>query len=411
MTSKNLFIKHLFAIVGMVCFLLQFEGLGQNLNIKTYYNESTFRTVDGSVLDNVFATVTGDGSTRTDDWISPTHISSLPTTVTGFAGYDVVMIMSRDGSISLAQATAIISYVTNGGILICDMEGTSVSSTSSYASAYIASALLCNSVTVTQTASGAPGITPAPAYHPGNGCLLLNSSGATSIHTSETFSLLGNVPPENCVMLGLSAAITPCSSVQVLDIVVPEFPGQEIGSNTCGIQGFAILSGELFGPLSASDGTSTVLRNNSQLNTNYAQLIYDFLYNSTALRSRYTWAENSSNTNSTCAPQPFPCRAVAPLLAPSTLSNTCPNDSTANLNSVTASNLQTSTLTWHSATPATSGNLIATPTSVPAGTYYAAFDDSANGCLDYSYGQTSSISVTIETCCAAGNEKPMLIKN
>jgi Secretion system C-terminal sorting domain len=99
-----------------------------------------------------------------------------------------------------------------------------------------------------------------------------------------------------------------------------------------------------------------------------------------------------------------PCRfqlvryncAIAPILSTTTLNNNCPA-TTANLSSITASNLIAcnSTLTWHTATPATLANTVTNPNAVGAGTYYASFFNQIANC----YSATTPVTVTIALCC------------
>jgi hypothetical protein len=84
-----------------------------------------------------------------------------------------------------------------------------------------------------------------------------------------------------------------------------------------------------------------------------------------------------------------------PTLSGTTLSNTCPT-TTVSLNTLTASNTPTgSSVTWHTGATATDANKIANPAAIStAGTYYAAFYNSAESC----YSPTTPVTVTINTC-------------
>ncbi|MEZ4910139.1 MAG: discoidin domain-containing protein [Saprospiraceae bacterium] len=88
-----------------------------------------------------------------------------------------------------------------------------------------------------------------------------------------------------------------------------------------------------------------------------------------------------------------PIALVAPTLNPTTLTNECPA-TVADLTTVAATNNSGYTLTWHTDTPATAGNLVSDAENVTAGTYYAAFYNSITQC----YGETSSLTVTIIGC-------------
>ena len=112
-----------------------------------------------------------------------------------------------------------------------------------------------------------------------------------------------------------------------------------------------------------------------------------------------------------CMPTMSPCDAgtASPTLSATTLTNVCPA-TTADLTSITASNTPVgTTLTWHTATPATTANLVTDETMVAAGTYHAAFFDATNNCYSGTGGDgsaTTSAAVTIVACCAAGEDAP-----
>ena len=95
---------------------------------------------------------------------------------------------------------------------------------------------------------------------------------------------------------------------------------------------------------------------------------------------------------------------VAPIIATTTKANVCPA-TTVDLTSITASNLPASTtLTWHTGTPATTANKV-TGTALAAGTYYAAFFDATNNC----YSATTVVTATVASCIC--NTTPIIIKN
>jgi hypothetical protein len=95
--------------------------------------------------------------------------------------------------------------------------------------------------------------------------------------------------------------------------------------------------------------------------------------------------------------------AAAPTLSAATIANVCPA-STVDLTTLTASNAPIgTTLTWHTATPATTANKIASPSAVAAGTYYAAFFDSTNNCYSGTNGNgsaTTVVTATVNSCLA-----------
>ncbi len=97
----------------------------------------------------------------------------------------------------------------------------------------------------------------------------------------------------------------------------------------------------------------------------------------------------------------FECAAGehAPTLSTTSISGS----GTVNLNSITTSNLPSGTsLTWHTATPATSDNKIANPSAYPVpGTVYAAFHDSALDC--YSGGGAATTAVVVSAALPQAN--------
>ncbi|MEZ0484672.1 hypothetical protein [Fibrella aquatica] len=97
---------------------------------------------------------------------------------------------------------------------------------------------------------------------------------------------------------------------------------------------------------------------------------------------------------------------LAPTLSTQTKTNTCPA-TTIDLSTITVSNLPAGTsLTWHTASPATAANRITTITSVTAGIYYAAFYDPAANC--YSNFATTAVFATTVACCQSGTLAPAL---
>ncbi len=86
---------------------------------------------------------------------------------------------------------------------------------------------------------------------------------------------------------------------------------------------------------------------------------------------------------------------VTPRGTGTTLTNICPATTVNLTTQVVITNLPSgATLTWHTATPATSTNKVPNPASVGVGTYYAAFEDATNNC----YSPTTAYNVTIQTC-------------
>lgn len=95
---------------------------------------------------------------------------------------------------------------------------------------------------------------------------------------------------------------------------------------------------------------------------------------------------------------------TAPLLSATSINSTCPA-TTVDLSTITASNTPANTeLTWHTGTPATTANKIATADLVnrPAGTYFAAFFDATNNCYSGTNGNgaaTTSVTATLDPDC------------
>ena len=92
---------------------------------------------------------------------------------------------------------------------------------------------------------------------------------------------------------------------------------------------------------------------------------------------------------------------TAPTLSATTITNTCPA-TTVDLTTITASNTPANTtLTWHTATPATDANKIAAGdlATRPAGTYFAAFFDATNNCYSGSAGNaTTQVVASLNSC-------------
>lgn len=82
---------------------------------------------------------------------------------------------------------------------------------------------------------------------------------------------------------------------------------------------------------------------------------------------------------------------VAPVLSATTVSNVCPAN-TFNLNSITASNTPAGAeLTWHTGTPATNANRIASPGTASGFRFYAAFHSIANNCYSGVNGAATTV--------------------
>jgi len=310
-----------FLVLSLLCL---YYGTAQDLNMRYYHftTPSPFigtGVLDVTVLDDVFDTVTVNGTVRTADTSNFLESTTLPTNVSGFSGIDMVVIgnIFFAPSVSVAQADALVEYVKQGGMLFGGFEQVFVSDGTNLTK-YVAERLYCPSEGVTITANSiAAGLNPAIGYHPNNGALLLTGGGAT-LGTTTTFDSYTGVPSESAILLG--ETFKSCNNTNVLEFIAPAYPK----NSACGVNGFAILGGEGFGPLEA--GYNTIIsdpfnniRNNTVLNQNYAQLAYDFLYDTAALNNRLAWASDPANNNATCPPATLPCA----ITDPGTIAGTC----------------------------------------------------------------------------------------
>jgi len=308
--------------IFILCYFLSFSALQaqEDLNIQ-YYRESrsssfgTFTPImDTSVLIPLFDTVRVNGTVVTGDTSTGSSSSSLPTSVSGFSGVDMVLIeflVQRTTGISLQQADALVEFVKQGGILMGSLENSSISSTGISVAEYIAENLYCpsESVDLSLKAITTTGFDPAPGYHPVNGTLLLTGGASSSIPTSTTYDTYSGIPAESAIILGETFSSTdPCGATGVLEFIVPAYPG----NSACGVDGFAIMSGEAVIFTSGFTGPSSPYRNNDPIHQSYAQLIYDFLYDPAAMATRLAWASNPANTNATCAPMALSCNITDP---------------------------------------------------------------------------------------------------
>ena len=380
---KKTIFNYIQITLALFLFLQAGSVEAQNLTMKAYQTANVgTMNIDGTTLDQVFGTVTINGTVVTGDYNANVNgFANIPTTVSGFGGVQVVYINGYDttDNITLAQADALIAYVKAGGILVGNIEGFSVSPSNIRASKYIGEALLCNSVTLTASLAQSTGLNPAPAFHPGNGALLLNQ-GATSIVTSATYSIVTGLPSENIVFKGDNNST--CSATTALEFVIPAYPGS---NSNCGVNGMGLFSGEVNGILVKSTNVSRPASNK-----NYAQLIYDFLYTPSAMATRRAWSTISTNTNTTCAPALL-CKAgaTAPTLSATTLTASCPTNSM-NLNTLVTGNAPTgSVLKWY--WDAAHTVEVPNPTTISvSNTFYAFYYDAANDC----YSPAASVITT-----------------
>jgi len=290
-----------------------------NLNVLYYLSVSPTiarpTSLDSSVLNDTFDTVTVNGSVTTSDVTFGFPFSSLPTSVSGFSGIDLVVMQHSNfisSSISLSQANALIDFVKGGGVLFAGLEGAMIPGTGS-ALEYIGERLFCPSEGVNLSLKRIfSGLAPSPAYHPGDGTLLLTGGSAGDAFSTRSYDSVSGVPSESAILIAENLVSTnPCIATGVLEFIVPSYPG----NSSCGVNGFSILGGEQWVGLAGtffSGSSSTIIRNETVLNQNYAQLIYDFLYDPVAMGTRLTWASDPANTNATCAPMALSCSITDP---------------------------------------------------------------------------------------------------
>lgn len=126
-------------------------------------------------------------------------------------------------------------------------------------------------------------------------------------------------------------------------------------------------------------------------------------YDGTGTARTQTLTVTGTGSTGTCTPSVSVICAAgadAPNLASTTLTNACPQ-TTANLSKIAVGNKPSgSVVTWHTATPATTGNKVADSTAVAAGTYYAVFYNVAQACYGGTTAgsATTSVTVTAEIC-------------
>ena len=395
MKMKKTFFNYIKLTLALFLFLQAGSVEAQNnLTMQAYGLElgGGGITIDVLALDAIFGTVTINGTVVTGipDYTASLEIKNLPTSVAGFGTAQVVWVtaLKTAHNLSKAQADALIAYVKNGGVLIGNIEGSLISTLNDNSIEYIGEALFCTTTYLTATAADSTGPNPTQAYHPGNGALLLNSSSATFVNTTGSYSQITGVPSQNIIFAANATAS--CGSVPALDFVVPAYPGIP---NSCNVKGMALLSGEVQGILGYNSR-----KLNTQSNQNYAQLIYDFLYTPSAMSNRLAWSSISTNKNTTCPPALPPCNAgtTGPTLSSATINNSTCATAFINLNSLVISATPSgASLVWYTNNTRT-GNPVADPTKVAtSGTYYAFYNDATNNC----YSPASSPVTASYTAC------------
>jgi Bacterial Ig domain len=110
---------------------------------------------------------------------------------------------------------------------------------------------------------------------------------------------------------------------------------------------------------------------------------------------RVTFANVKLNCSTTCVMNAAACTAgsTPPTILSTSIANNCPA-TTVNLTSlVSASNVS-----WHTGTPATIANRVATPSNAGPGTYYAAIYDETNDC--FSTATSAVVTATVNYACS-----------
>lgn len=304
----------------------------KNLTVKIYGP----RSLDVTVLDARFDDVIVDGAVRTADYTGNTDWETLPTSVSGFGGVQMLVIGgSGNGTpwrfVTQAQADALVQFVREGGILISAFNGVWVGNTyTKEINEYIGEKLMpgTNINPVAASPSWPVGANPpnvnyhVPAYHNGTWPLGLYTNSSSYVVSGTIATTYQNVPPASAVYGGTAKPTGSCSSFHVLEFLAPSYPGSVTALNN-NVKGFAYLSGE---PGGGTLGLTTIpsggygSNNDADNNKNLAGLIYDFLYNPAGMVTRRSWSGTSgnpsSNVNTACPPTTFTTECAAGGIAP-----------------------------------------------------------------------------------------------
>lgn len=357
--------KLLFSIFLMMALLVN----AQNIEIRAY-NDQNFTVKADTFTGSGYTTVNGGPTTSQ---VTQASISTMPSSVSGYAGVHVVVYSQWIGTLpTSAQFDALVEFIRQGGVVIANVEREEPTFRE------ILDRLMGSGHGITKTAAGTTNISPVNFVHPGEGTLKLRSVTNTSTPTTTSYSTFAGVPSAARILHGTSN--TGCNGT-CLDFVVPTFPGVATTLNGQTVRGMLIMSGEVQGPFTGPTGFSTRAL---AMDQSYAKLIYDFYNNPTAMASRRAWSATSTNQNPICIPETFvePCNAgnTAPIIGSNKIANSCPT-STGNLTTLVTSTAPSgTTITYHTGFPATDANKIADPTTVSTGTYYAAYWDATNNC-------------------------------
>jgi len=362
---KNIKDKLLFSIFLMMALLVN----AQNVEVRAY-NDQNFTVKADTFTGSGYATVNGAPTTSQ---VTQASISTMPSSVSGYAGVNVVVYSQWIGTLpTSAQFDALVEYIRQGGVVIANVEREDPTFRE------ILDRLMGSGHGITKTPAGTTGISPVNFVHPGEGTLKLRSATNTSTPTTTSYSTFSGVPSAARILHGTSN--TGCNGT-CLDFVVPTFPGVATTLNGQTVRGMLIMSGEVQGPFTGPTGFSTRAL---AMDQSYAKLIYDFYNSPTAMASRRSWSATSTNQNPICIPETFiePCNAgsTAPTIGSNKIANSCPT-STGNLTTLVTSTAPSGTsITFHTGFPATTANKISNPTTASTGTYYAAYWDATNNC-------------------------------
>ncbi|MCY1660433.1 hypothetical protein [Chryseobacterium sp. SL1] len=266
----------------------------QNVEVRVY-NDLGWTMKPDSFTGSGYTTVNG-GSTATTT-VSPATTPTMPTTVAGYAGVNVVVYTQGTAILTSQQFDALIEYIRNGGIVFANVE----LEETGYLD--ILNRLMGIGHGITKTLANTAGLNPVVFVHPGEGTLRLrNASNNTSTPTTGSYSTFTGVPSAARILTGTNNNV--CNGT-TMEFVVPTFPGVSTIMNGRVVKGMIVLSGEAHGPFASG---STVFRAMA-MNQSYAKLIYDFYNDPVAMAFRRSWSVNTANQNTACVPATF-CNAL-----------------------------------------------------------------------------------------------------
>jgi hypothetical protein len=286
----NLTSKKWTLLVFLLCFSF-FNLNAQNVEVRVYGSAGTpANAFTGSGFTSL------NGGAITGSVAVSGNTASIPSTVAGFSGVDIVIVDFEASVLSTSQAEAIVDFAKAGGIVIASVEygHPTVSNTTNY-NTFMTELFGAGHGGITKSAPISSGHTPSTFTHPNQGTLLMNdATGSMTSHNSGTYSSFSGVPSENRILAGVSSS--GCDGT-ALDIIYPAFPGSPIQQQVGGVDfdGIVIISGEAIGVLTTRSGGRTLAYNQA-----YTELFYDFLHDPTAMAARRAWSGNSANVNTNC---------------------------------------------------------------------------------------------------------------